>query len=219
MKRASSFVFLVVLFPFLCFGFSPEDIASKVEKKLQSFQSLQADFEQFLYSTSVSTPLDERGKFYFKKPDLMKWEYEEPEKKVWLYKEGTFLFYIPEDNQLIRSSQSKEKYESEILTILSGQKSLRDNYQIEFNPFPTDEPKAWQLKLAPKVEGEHSFILLEINEKSWLIQKAVFLDWAGNKTEFHFSQIKTDVRLSSKVFELKVPPDCEVIEEEPTSKK
>lgn len=149
----------------------------------------------------------------------MRWEYEEPEKKVWLYKDGNFLFYIPEDNQLIRSSQSKEKYESEILAILSGQKSLRDNYQIEFNPFPTDEPKAWQLKLTPKVEGEHSFILLEINEKSWLIQKAVFLDWAGNKTEFHFSQIKTDVRLSPKVFELKVPRDCEVIEEESTPKK
>jgi len=219
MKRASLFAFFVVLFPFLCFGFSAEEIALKAEKKLQSFQSLQANFEQFLYSTSVSTPLDERGKFYFKKPDLMRWEYEEPEKKVWLYKDGTFLFYIPEDNQLIRSSQSKEKYESEILAILSGQKSLRDNYQIEFNPFPTDEPKAWQLKLTPKVEGEHSFILLEINEKSWLIQKAVFLDWAGNKTEFHFSQIKTDVRLSPKVFELKVPRDCEVIEEESTPKK
>jgi outer membrane lipoprotein carrier protein len=219
MKRASLFAFFVVLFPFLCFGFSAEEIALKAEKKLQSFQSLQANFEQFLYSTSVSTPLDERGKFYFKKPDLMRWEYEEPEKKVWLYKDGNFLFYIPEDNQLIRSSQSKEKYESEILAILSGQKSLRDNYQIEFNPFPTDEPKAWQLKLTPKVEGEHSFILLEINEKSWLIQKAVFLDWAGNKTEFHFSQIKTDVRLSPKVFELKVPRDCEVIEEESTPKK
>jgi outer membrane lipoprotein carrier protein len=219
MKRAPLFTFFIFLFPPLCFGFSAEDIASKVEKKLQSFQSLQANFEQFLYSISVSTPLDERGKFYFKKPDRMRWEYEEPEKKVWLYKERTFLFYIPEDNQLIRSSQSKEKYESEILTILSGQKSLRDNYQIEFNPFPTDEPKAWQLKLTPKVEGEHSFILLEINEKSWLIQKAVFVDWAGNKTEFHFSQIKTDVRLSPKVFELNVPPDCEVIEEEPAPKK
>jgi len=219
MKHLRQTILLISILSTLCFPFTPEDIATKAEKKLQSLRSLQANFEQLLYSTSVSAPLDERGKFYLQKPDLMKWEYQDPEKKVWLYKDRTFLFYVAEEKQLIRSSQSKEKYESEILSILSGQKSLRDNYQIEFSPFPTDEPKAWQLKLTPKIEGEHSFILLEINEKTWLIQKAVFLDWAGNKTEFRFTRIKTDTRLSPEVFELKVPPDCEVIEDVPGPKK
>ena len=46
-----------------------EDIALKVEKKLRSIQSIQSNFSQIYYSTSVSTPLVEKGKFYFKKPD------------------------------------------------------------------------------------------------------------------------------------------------------
>jgi len=215
MKRAGWLVLLSVL----CSSQTAEDIVSKVEGKLHSLQSLQANFDQIYYSMSVTTPLREKGKFYFKKPDWMRWEYKEPEEKIFLYKEGTFLFYLPEDNQLIRSSLSKEKYESEILALLSGQKEFKDNYLVEFNLFPSEEETPWQLKLTPKEEGEYSFILLEIEERTWLIRKAIFFDWAGNKTEFEFSQMKVNSRLSQNLFELKVPPDCEIIEDKSGIKK
>lgn len=202
----------LLLLTLASFPYTAEDIALKAEKKLRSLHSIQAHFEQIYYSSTVSTPLREKGNFYFKKPDLMKWEYKDPEKKIFLYKEGVFQFYIPEDNQLIRSSLSEEGHEAEILSLLSGKKKLTDNYLIEFSPFPTDHPKSWQLKLTSKEEDEDSFILLELDEKSWLIQKAIFFDWTGNKTEFKFSKIKTNVRFSQNVFVLKVPPGVEIIE-------
>ncbi len=195
-----------------------EDIVLKVEKKLRSIQSIQSNFNQIYYSSSVSAPLVEKGKFYFKKPDLMKWEYKDPEEKIFLYKEGVFLLYIPEDKELFRSYSSKEKYESEILSLLSGKRQLNDNYLIEPSPFPSDSKKVPQLKLIPIEEGEYTHILLEIDEKTWLILRAIFFDWAGNKNEFKFSKIKTDTRLPKNIFELKVPPDVEVIEEMPDKK-
>jgi len=204
----------LLFFSLLNFSLTPENIALKVEKKLRSIQTIQANFDQIYYSSSVSTPLREKGKFYFKKPDLMRWEYKNPEEKIFLYKEGVFLFYIPEDKELFRSSLSEEKYESEILLLLSGKKSLNDDYLIESSPFPSENKKAKQLKLTPREEGEYTHILLEINEKTWLIQKAIFFDWAGSKSEFKSSQIKTNVRLPKKVFELKVPPDVEIIDDE-----
>ncbi|MFP4082715.1 MAG: LolA family protein [Candidatus Aminicenantes bacterium] len=193
--------------------YTAQDIALKTEKKLRSFHSIQAHFEQVYYSSTVSTPLREKGNFYFKKPDMMKWEYREPEEKIFLYKQGVFQFYIPEDNQLIRSSLSEQGHEAEILMLLSGKKRLLDSYSIEFSPFPTDHPDSWQIKLDSEQKEEYSFILLEIDKKRWLIQKAIFFDWAGNKTEFQFSQIKINVSLSPDVFDLKVPPDVEIIEE------
>ena len=210
MKHIISLLMLSWLIP------SPtvEDTAFKVERKLRSVQSIQSNFNQIYYSSSVSTPLIEKGKFYFKKPDLMKWEYKDPEEKIFLYKEGVFLLYIPEDKELFRSYSSKEKYESEILSLLSGKKHLNDDYLIEPSPFPSENKEAPQLKLTPKEEGEYTHILLEIDERTWLIGRAIFFDWAGNKNEFKFSQIKTDVRLSNKVFELKIPADVEIIEDE-----
>ena len=209
----------IVLLSVFCHPQTAEDIALKVEYKLRALQSIQANFDQIYYSLSVTAPLREKGKFYFKKPDLMKWEYKEPEEKIFLYKGGTFLFYLPEDNQLIRSSQSKENYESEILALLSGQKAFKDNYHVEFSPFPKETERSWQLKLTPREEGEYSFILLEIEERTALIGKAIFFDWAGNKTEFDFSQIKVNPRLPPSLFELKVPPDCEIIEDRSAIKK
>lgn len=144
----------------------------------------------------------------------MRWEYKDPEEKIFLYKEGVFLFYFPEDKEVIQSELSKERYESEILTLFSGQKQLKDEYTIEFSPFPSESQKTWKLKLTPKKESDYTHILLEIDERTWLIRKAIFFDWAGNKSEFQFSQIKTNVRFPDKVFQLELPPDVEIIKDE-----
>jgi outer membrane lipoprotein-sorting protein len=205
-------LFLCLLYFSVCsFSTTVDDVVLNVERKLRSMHSLQANFNQIYYSSSVTTPLKEKGKFYFQKPEWMRWEYKDPEEKIFLYKKGTFLMYFPEDKEAIQSELSKEKYESEILALLSGQKKLKDDYTVEFSPFPSESQKTWKLKLTPKEESDHTHILLEIDEKTWLIRKAIFFDWAGNKQEFQFSQIKTDVQFPRKVFELNLPPDVEII--------
>ncbi len=208
--------YLLCLLFFSVFSFSAtvDDVVLNVERNLRSLHSMQANFSQIFYSSTVSAPLNEKGKFYFQKPDRMRWEYKDPEEKIFLYKEGAFLMYFPDDKEVIQSDLSKEKYESEILTLLSGQKKLLDDYSIEFSPFPSDSQKTWKLKLTPKEDSDHTHILLEIDEKTWLIRRAIFFDWAGNKQEFQFSQIKTDVRFPRKVFELDLPPDVEIIKDE-----
>ncbi|MFB0565523.1 MAG: outer membrane lipoprotein carrier protein LolA [Candidatus Aminicenantaceae bacterium] len=202
----------VVLGAVLLFSLTPEDVALRTEKMLHSLKSIQADFEHILYSMSITTPLKEKGKFYFRKPDTMKWVYQDPEEKIFLYEEGKFNFYIPEDNQLMRGFLSEENHESEILDILSGKTKLQDSYHIEFSTFPTENTSIYQLKLTPAEEDEFSHILVEIDEETWLIQKIIFFDWGGNKQEFIFRHIKINVRFPLDLFELKIPPDVEIIE-------
>jgi len=187
-----------------------EDVAQKTEAQLRSYQTLQAEFEHLYYSSTVATPLRETGTCYFQKPGLMKWHYEKPEEKIYLLKDSVIESYFPEDNQLLRSTYEKEN-QSNILLLLSGKQGLLENYTVEFSPFPTENTNVLQIKLTPKGEDEETFILLEIGTKTWMIQKAVFFDWAGNKSEFHFTQIRLDTTLSKKTFELKVPKGTESI--------
>ncbi len=215
MKRAIG----ILLFCLLSISFSVHDAVINLEKRLSSLQSLQADFEQVEYSASIATPLSEKGKFYFQKPDLMRWEYQDPERNIYLYKGGVSQAYFPEDKQLFRHVLSPEEKDSEVFALLTGKRKLEDNYLIESASFPSEKKAPVQLKLTPKQEGEFSYILLEVNEKTWLIEKAVFFDWTENKREFHFSKVKANPRLAAKVFELDVPPDCEVIDDLPPSKK
>ena len=193
---------------------TPEAEALKIEAKLRSIRSLQADYEHLYYSMNTSEPLSEKGKLYFQRPDRMRWDSQEPEEQTFLSKDGTYLFYIPGEKQLIRSRGSKDRFESEILALFSGSMVFLDSYLIEAGSFPTDGAGAIQLKLIPRKEGEFTYILLEADSKNRLIRKAIFFDWAGNKQQFQFSRIKVDPRLPPDLFDLKVPPDTEVIEDE-----
>jgi len=205
-------VLVILAFPQAKAGQTPEEIALKLEARLKSITSLQADFKQFYYSSASAEPLTGQGKFYLRKPDRMRWEYEAPEKQVFLYNRGQFWLYFPEDKQLIKNAVDSPGHESEILSLISGNYSITEHYLLSFNPFPSDRQDVYQLKLMPKEEGEFRYILLEIDRTNWLITKAVFFDQAGNKLEYWFTRLKTGATLSDKLFELKVPPDCEIIE-------
>jgi len=206
MKKFALFLILAAI----AFAQTAEDVAQKTEAQLRSYQTLQAEFEHLYYSSTVATPLRETGTCYFQKPGLMKWHYEKPEEKIYLLKDYILESYFPEDNQLLRSSFAKED-ESEILLLLSGKQGLLENYTAEFSPFPTENKEVLQIKLTPKKEDMETFILLEIGTKTWMIRKAVFFDWAGNKSEFHFNRIRLDTSLPKKTFELKVPKGTEII--------
>ncbi len=197
----------------LSFAQTAQEVALRVENALRSYRSFQANFEQFYYSATISTPLHEKGKLYFKKPNLMKWEYQDPEEKVFLIKDDLFWDYNKEEKQLIKYDLSQGEQNTEVISLLSGKVSLLDNYSVELNPFPTENANTIQIKLTPKDEEfADTYLLLEIDEKTWFIQTLISFDWAGNRTEFRFSKIKTNVTLQNKTFELRVPPDVEIIE-------
>ncbi len=130
-----------------------QDAALNLQQRLASLRTLEADFEQVYYSASIATPLQEKGKLYFQKPDLMRWEYSGPEKYVYLYKEGLSLAYFPEDNQLFRHVLTPEEKDSELFRLLLGKESLDTFYLIEPASFPSEKKEPVQLKLIPRGEG------------------------------------------------------------------
>jgi len=190
-----------------------EDAVSRLERAIKAVTTLEARFEQLHYSMAVSEPLREKGDLFLQKPDRVRWTYKDPQDKVFLYKEGVLEMYLPEENQLTRSPVSKEALETDIFGILLGTTSFLEAYVVESNPFPTDAARVRQVRLTPKVEGEFSHILLEIDEATWLLRRAIFLEWAGNKREFIFSRVRTGGRIPDSTFTLKVPPGTEIIDD------
>lgn len=191
---------------------TPEEVARRLENRLKSVVTLRADFRQFYYSVSTPEPMTGQGQLFIRRPDRMRWEYSFPEKQIFLVKDGNFWLYFPEDKQLIKNAARSEVQESEILGLLSGNLSLSERYRIEFNPFPSERKNVYQLRLIPVEEGQFSYLLLEIDRDSWLITKAVFFEPAGGKLEYHFSRVVTGRKMSEEIFNLRVPPDCEIIE-------
>ena len=202
----------------LPFNISPQEAARNIEKTFASLHSLKADFEQAYYSASLATPLLEKGKLFLQKPDSMRWEYQEPERNIYVYKGGVSLAFFPEDNQLFRHTLSPEEKDWPVFSLLTGKAKITEAYTIEEAEFPTDKKESVQLKLIPLEEGELSYILVEANPRTWLLEAVISLDWAGNKQEYRFSGFELNPRLNARIFEIEVPPGCEVIEDLPPGK-
>ncbi len=187
--------------------------ARRLEAAVKSIRTLRADFQQLYYAASVTEPIVESGELFLRKPDLMRWEYRKPEKKVFLAAAGRFEMYLAADNQLVRSAIPPEAYDSDIIGILIGSRSLLDTYRIEDVSFPTNSIDIRQIKLTPLKETEFSHILLEVDDRTGLLVRAIMVEWAGNKREYRFTRLKPNAELPGGIFELKPPPGCEIIED------
>ncbi len=220
MKRSGALVLSLTLLAGAALAApTAQETAANLEKALRKVRTLQARFEQLYFSISVSEPLRESGDLFVQRPDRMRWQYKLPQEKAFLYTGGLLQVYVAEDKQLTRSRVSPESYDTDILGIFMGKRSFRELYTIEDTRFPTDTARVRQIKLTPKEEGDYSQILLEVDDRTWLLRRAIFIEWAGNKREFLFSRLKTNAALPARTFELKVPPGTEIIDETGPAKR
>lgn len=141
----------------------------------------------------------------------MKWVYTEPEEKVILLVENSVQYYFVEDNQLLIQDLTDEEQKHNIMSLLSGKTDIFQDYHVESNQKDKGDKISYHLKLVPKKENSENLILLDINKSSLFITKATFFDWAGNKQEFEFSDIRTNIPLPETIFKLNVPEDVEII--------
>lgn len=192
---------------------TPTGAIENMQKALGAVKTLRAEFTQLYYSASVSEPLKEHGELFLLKPYSMRWEYKRPEIKVFVAKNGIFEMFIASERQLVRSRIPPEAYDSDIIGLLLGSREIKDTYDAEATRFPGQIPLTYQVKLIPRGEGDFSHILMAIDLKTWFPRRVIFFEWAGNKREYLFDKIRPNILLPKDIFELKVPPGCEIIED------
>jgi len=203
---------LLRLSPALAQDFNPQEVALKLWEKLSSVTSLEANFVQYYYSTQVEEPVAGRGKVFIRRPDRMRWDYSSPEKQIFLIKGELLCIYFPEEKQLIKKEANYELQAGEILGLLAGNVNLLEKYEVSASPFPTNQKNVYQIRLTPREPGQYSYLLLEIDRKSYLLSTAILFEATGGKLEYHFSQFKLNHKMSDELFEVKIPADCEIIE-------
>jgi|Deesub1362B_J571_1020462.scaffolds.fasta_scaffold00002_298 outer membrane lipoprotein carrier protein len=190
---------------------SPPEMIQRLEVRLQSYVTLQASFEQIYSPVTVSQPTRERGWLYYKKPNLMRWEYTGEEKRVYLIKNNLLWEYLPGENQLIIYDLSSKDFNQTLLSLLSGKITIENEYEISL--LSSSNPKTYKLQLIPLQEtSEYEQIELELDKEKWFIRRLGFTDWAGNQTEFKFKDIKINLSLGPDLFQLDIPDGTEVID-------
>ena len=160
----------------------------------------------------------ESGTVYFRKPGRMRWEYEIPEKKLFLTDGKYAWFYVPADHTVSRTTMKESDDERVPLALLTGNAKLsRVCKRIEFAGASTlsgNSPSAINhiaLKCFPRSEGAFLDAIIEL-DAGYRIARILLHEPGAIETEFRFADWQENARLSDGMFRFAAPPGVAIVE-------
>ncbi len=191
------------------FGSSPpsaEEWARRIEMRHRSASDMTARFAQSYRSKMLSREIVERGNVTLKRPGRMRWEYTDPEKKLFVSDGRQVFFYVPADKQVIRQEQAGDK--GVALSLLSGQANLLAQFHAALEPDASGRPRLRLTPKKPDPQVERVFLETDARDRISVIDVK---DAQGNQSRFTFENIRENVGVKDEVFRFVVPKGVEVI--------
>ena len=208
------FCLLLGALTFSPFLFSAEklpltDIVGKLQAKYQNMESLQANFSQSYQSKRFSgSGMTETGVVYLRKGGLMRWEYQRPEKKIFISDGIFYFYYVPQDKQVVKTPVDNQSQQSPAL-FLAGRGNFAKDFRAEW---ADPRPGSGLIKLIPvKPQPDFEYLIVDVDPVRNLVLRLLVLDSYDNRTVYKFNNLKENPPLNSNLFVFQAPPGTDVI--------
>ena len=209
---------LLVCFSFFLFGLAfysvvlaatAQTVLTDIQNQYEKTTDFEANFVQEYIGKVMRQSQKGEGKVFFKKKGMMRWDYRVPNQKI-ISDGQTLWFYQPEENQVLISHADKMIKE---FGFLVGEGDLRRDFKlININESPSQKEDHIVIEITPKESHPAvSKLSLAVDRKTYFVIQVDVFDSLGNVTRTRFTDIKTNISLSSSFFQFKVPPGTEII--------
>jgi outer membrane lipoprotein carrier protein len=202
----------------LAFAWPPQagNPLANVEKMYGAARTLSAVFLETYYENGVKVRV-ESGTAYFLRPGRMRWEYEKPERNLFLV-DGKFVwFYAPDDHTVTRMPAKKsDDWRTPIAFLTTGMKLSR--ICSEVGPAPDvkaakagNEVYRCVLRAAEdEKSGTAQKVLFEVSPQNELA-RIVIPQEAGMQIEFEFKDWEWNPVLAKSLFQFDPPPGTVIV--------
>ena len=192
---------------------TPEDLQRALQRRYSLVRDFTADFTHTYEGGVLRTTLVESGRVSVKKPGLMRWDYREPERKLYL-SDGEHLYsYLPEDRQVIVGELPRDGEATTPALFLAGRGSFETDFTAAFDAVDDPPPNSRVLRLTPiRAERDFEFLVVVVDAPSLAIVRLVAYDLQGGVSTFFFSNLRENVGLSDRPFTFEIPRDADVID-------
>ncbi|MFP2964357.1 LolA family protein [Myxococcus sp. 1LA] len=187
------------------------EVKSLVDR-MQAFYEKTGDFragfrQDYKYKTFRRTQTSE-GTVTYKKPGLMRWEYEKPSARTFVLAGNKVYAYDPAAQSLTVGSVDTSQLSASV-TFLFGQGKLADEFNITKGT--CKDCKGTLLVLDPlKNEPRFRQVRLEVDPSTAQVLKSTVVDPDGSENAISFLNLKTNVGIDADSFKLDVPDDTRV---------
>jgi chaperone LolA len=187
-----------------------DQLVDRLERTYAAASDLTADFRQTSSITAAGQVQKASGTLAVKRPGKMRWEYSEPEPRLFVTDGKTFWAYSPEEKQVL-VQQVEGALGATPLAFLMGAGNLRKEFQVREVRHAAGGKTAL-LDLKPlKPEGTVSRLVLEVDQASSLILQATVFDAVGNTIVLALLNQKLNVGVPDSRFTFVPPPGVTVM--------
>ena len=192
---------------------TPEDLQRALQRRYSLVGDFTADFTHTYQGGVLRTALVESGRVSIKKPGRMRWDYREPERKLYL-SDGDHLYsYLPEDRQVIVGELPGAGEATTPALFLAGRGSFETDFTAAFDVVDDPPPDSRVLRLTPtRAERDFEFLIVVVDARSLAIVRLAAYDLQGGVSTFFFSNLRENVGLSDLPFTFEIPRDADVID-------
>lgn len=188
-------------------------VVEKVQKRYDSATDFRARFTQTLTSVAMGRKTSSAGSVMFKKPGRMRWDYDKPEKAIYVSDGGVLWLYEPDDQQAFKQELKASQLPA-ALAFLTGKGKLASEFDITpLAKSPYGMQGDYLLSLSPKVaDSQVKTILFVVDPKTFDVRESVITDGQGNTNDLTFADIKTNTHLPESEFHFIPPAGVRVID-------
>ena len=138
-------------------------LARAVQAHYQQVRDFTASFEQAYVGGALKRRTVEKGTVAIRKPGRMRWDYESPEKKLFIADGTRMYFYVPADKQVRVSAMPEAGRVPTPILFLAGRGDLLRDFKVEEVAAPVGSTGRRALRLRPvRPEPEYDTLTLVV---------------------------------------------------------
>ena len=189
-------------------------LVRRVSQVQTSLATLNADFEQTRTSHLLAAPSVSHGRFYFRAPDSVRWEYDAPREMIVLITGGVAITYRPAEKRAERIEVGRAQ--RRVFRFISAAEPL-DKLMQHFT-FVFHDPLGdgnYLLELRPAalmMKKRLRSVTIEIERATYLPIKVSYTETDGDSTAYSFSNVRLNQPQPPDLFTLTMPPDVQVVQ-------
>lgn len=188
-------------------------VVERMQKRYDEAKDFRAGFTQRYVHQAFGKTRVSSGQIQFKKPGKMRWDYEKPERQMFLSNGRDLWLYQPEDAQAFKQDLKTSQLPA-ALAFLMGKGRLVDEFEIAPAPdVKYGKPDDYRLSLKPKEpQSSYKSIHFVVDAREFLVVQTVLVDAQGNVNDITFHDVKVNTKIPDATFNWSPPPKTRVID-------
>jgi outer membrane lipoprotein carrier protein len=188
-------------------------VVERMQRNYDQAKDFRARFSQKSINVAFGRTKVATGQLTFKKPGRMRWDYDEPEKTMFLSTGQVLWMYDPEDKQAVKQDLKQSQLPA-ALSFLLGKGKLADEFEISLaGNVPYGSAGDYRLSLKPRQpQATYKSIYFIVDPRSFFVIESVLVNAQGDVNDISFSDLKVNSKVADAVFKWTPPAGTRVVD-------